>query len=313
MLPRAMCRPRPNEAAAEIGRCAWPASDHGRGANDRRRPGRGSASPPGRYRGPQSIAPAPHPQSPQDQHLDDIDWIGQFLLAFRLRCDKPVLAAVNGVAVGAGVALALCADLRIAAASAALHPGYIRAGTSPDGGLSWTLPTLLGHEAALRFLWDPRMVPAEEACARGLVGEVVADDAFADAVTAQAAALMESARYLDAAALRDAGQYEEANSLVSVVMQQDENFKTQQRRRKLLSANGCVGGGGVNATGAAAPASSGAAGRATAAAATIGAQSLYFRSRVNDAQNWYNQEAHARAMGESIGGDRVKFNEIEID
>ena len=38
-----------------------------------------------------------------------------------------------------------------------------------------------------------------------------------------------------------------------------------------------------------------------------------FRSRVNDAQNWYNQEAHARAMGESIGGDRVKFNEIEID
>jgi len=38
-----------------------------------------------------------------------------------------------------------------------------------------------------------------------------------------------------------------------------------------------------------------------------------FRSRVNDAQNWYNQEAHARAMGESIVGDRVKFNEIEID
>ena len=54
---------------------------------------------------------------------------------------------------------------------------------------------------------------------------------------------MESAG-MDAAALRDAGQYEEANSLVSVVMQQDENFKTQQRRRKLLSANGCVGGGG---------------------------------------------------------------------
>ena len=38
-----------------------------------------------------------------------------------------------------------------------------------------------------------------------------------------------------------------------------------------------------------------------------------FRSRVNDAQNWYNQEAHARALGENIGGDRVKFNEIEIE
>ena len=121
--------------------------------------------------------------------LDDTDWIGQFLVAFRLHCDKPVIAAINGVAVGAGVALALCADLRIAAQSAALHPGYIRAGTSPDGGLSWTLPTLLGHEAALRFLWDPRMVPAEEAQARGLVGEVVADDAFSDAVARQAAQL----------------------------------------------------------------------------------------------------------------------------
>jgi 2-(1,2-epoxy-1,2-dihydrophenyl)acetyl-CoA isomerase len=121
--------------------------------------------------------------------LDDKDWIGQFLVAFRLHCDKPVIAAINGVAVGAGVALALCADLRIAAQSAALHPGYIRAGTSPDGGLSWTLPTLLGHEAALRFLWNPRMVPAEEAQARGLVGEVVADDAFSDAVARQAAQL----------------------------------------------------------------------------------------------------------------------------
>jgi enoyl-CoA hydratase/carnithine racemase len=128
----------------------------------------------------------PNPQSPQDQHLDDIDWIGQFLLAFRLRCDKPVIAAVNGVAVGAGVALALCADLRIAAESATLHPGYIRAGTSPDGGLSWTLTTLLGHEAALRFLWDPRMVPASEAQARGLVGAVVPDGDFSAVVGQEA-------------------------------------------------------------------------------------------------------------------------------
>jgi 2-(1,2-epoxy-1,2-dihydrophenyl)acetyl-CoA isomerase len=128
----------------------------------------------------------PNPQSPQDQHLDDVDWIGQFLLAIRVRCDKPVIAAVNGVAVGAGVALALCADLRIAAESAVLHPGYIRAGTSPDGGLSWTLTTLLGHEAALRFLWDPRMVLAPEAQARGLVGSVVPDGDFSVVVAQEA-------------------------------------------------------------------------------------------------------------------------------
>jgi 2-(1,2-epoxy-1,2-dihydrophenyl)acetyl-CoA isomerase len=135
------------------------------------------------------LAPQSREESPQkssSELLDDTDWIGQFLLAIRVRCDKPVIAAVNGVAVGAGVALALCADLRIAAESATLHPGYIRAGTSPDGGLSWTLTTLLGHEAALRFLWDPRMVPAPEAQARGLVGAVVPDGDFS-AVVAQEA------------------------------------------------------------------------------------------------------------------------------
>jgi 2-(1,2-epoxy-1,2-dihydrophenyl)acetyl-CoA isomerase len=113
------------------------------------------------------------PLSAQGQQLDDLGWIGRFLLAIRFDCDKPVVAAVNGVAVGAGLALALCADMRIAADTAHVHPGYIRAGTSPDGGLSWTLPLLIGHEAAMRFLLDPRMVPAGEAHARGLIGEVV--------------------------------------------------------------------------------------------------------------------------------------------
>jgi len=116
-------------------------------------------------------AVAPH--SAQDQQLDDISWIGRFLLAIRFDCDKPVVAGINGVAVGAGLALAMCADLRIAADSANVHPGYIRAGTSPDGGLSWTLPTLIGHEPAMRFLLDPRMVPAAEARVLGLIGEVV--------------------------------------------------------------------------------------------------------------------------------------------
>ncbi|MEZ5558051.1 MAG: enoyl-CoA hydratase-related protein [Pseudomonadales bacterium] len=112
--------------------------------------------------------------SAQDQHLDDLGWIGRFLLTIRLDCDKPVVAGINGVAVGAGLALAMCADMRIMSDAANLHPGYIRAGTSPDGGLSWTLPTLIGHEQAMRFLLDPRMVPATEALQLGLVGEVVA-------------------------------------------------------------------------------------------------------------------------------------------
>ena len=114
----------------------------------------------------------------QDAQLDDLGWVSRFLLTLRIECDKPVVAGINGLAVGAGTALALCADMRLAASSAALHPGYIRVATSPDGGLSWTLPHLIGHEQAMRFLLDPRMVPASEAQARGMIGEVAPDEVF---------------------------------------------------------------------------------------------------------------------------------------
>jgi 2-(1,2-epoxy-1,2-dihydrophenyl)acetyl-CoA isomerase len=127
--------------------------------------------------------------SAQDQRLDDLGWIGRFLLAIRLDCDKPVVAGINGVAIGAGLALAMCADMRIAADTASVHPGYIRAGTSPDGGLSWTLPLLIGHEPAMRFLLDPRMVSAGEAQSLGLIGEVVPAAALEERLRAYCARL----------------------------------------------------------------------------------------------------------------------------
>lgn len=102
-----------------------------------------------------------------------------FALAMRVECEKPVLAGVNGVAVGIGVSLAMSADLRLAAPSARFHPGYVRVGTSPDGGLTWTLPEAVGYERAMRFFLENRMVPASEALAIGMVGEVAdADEGF---------------------------------------------------------------------------------------------------------------------------------------
>jgi enoyl-CoA hydratase/carnithine racemase len=114
--------------------------------------------------------------SDQEQMLDEKGWVGRFLLALRFETDKPVVVGINGAAVGAGLSLAMAADIRIAADSARLHPGYLRAGTSPDGGLTWTLPTLVGHETALRFLLESRFVDADEALHRGLVPEVVPAD-----------------------------------------------------------------------------------------------------------------------------------------
>lgn len=131
--------------------------------------------------------------SEQQRFLDEPGWVGRLLLACRFDTDKPVVAGVNGVAVGAGLSLAMAADIRIAADTARLHPGYLRAGTSPDGGLTWSLPTLIGHEAAMRFLLESRFVLADEALQRGLVGEVVAADAlearlleYCDAIAQQA-------------------------------------------------------------------------------------------------------------------------------
>lgn len=109
----------------------------------------------------------------QEQILDEKGWVGRLLLALRFDTDKPVIAGINGVAVGAGLSLAMAADIRIAADSARVHPGYLRAGISPDGGLTWSLPTLIGHQAAMRFLLESRFVESEEALRLGLVSEVV--------------------------------------------------------------------------------------------------------------------------------------------
>src|SRR6516165_1510858 len=125
-----------------------------------------------------------HPASAQTAQLDDIGWVGNFLLAIRKRCDKPVVGGVNGVAVGAGLGLAMATDIRIVARSARLMAGYTRIGGSPDAGLTITLPQAMGYERAIRFMMENRTANGEAAKALGMVGEVVDDDAFADRLAA---------------------------------------------------------------------------------------------------------------------------------
>ena len=111
-----------------------------------------------------------------DQPAPRTDPYPHLLVRMRVECEKPILAGVNGVAVGAGVSLAMNADIRIVAPSARFHPGYTRIGISPDLGLTWTLPRAIGYERAMRFLFEQRMVPANEALELGLVSEVVERD-----------------------------------------------------------------------------------------------------------------------------------------
>lgn len=90
--------------------------------------------------------------------------------------DKPTIAAINGTAVGAGMDLGLCCDLRIAGQSARFKAGYTGMAYSPDAGASWHLPRLIGTEQAKRLLFLDELWSAERALAAGLVGEVCADE-----------------------------------------------------------------------------------------------------------------------------------------
>ncbi len=119
-----------------------------------------------------------NPQTPLERQLDDLHWVGQMVLASRFECEKPVVAGINGVAVGAGLSLALCTDIRLMARSARILAGYPRIGGSPDGGMTWTLSQAIGYEQTMRFLLESKTVTADEALALGIVGEVVDDDKF---------------------------------------------------------------------------------------------------------------------------------------
>jgi 2-(1,2-epoxy-1,2-dihydrophenyl)acetyl-CoA isomerase len=102
---------------------------------------------------------------------------------------KPVIAAVNGVAAGAGLALACAADIRIASTQARFVPAFAKIGVIPDCGGTYFVPRLIGHGRAFEWLTSSTELSAERALEWGLVNEVVAPDELVDAAQQRAAAL----------------------------------------------------------------------------------------------------------------------------
>jgi 2-(1,2-epoxy-1,2-dihydrophenyl)acetyl-CoA isomerase len=86
---------------------------------------------------------------------------------------KPVIAALNGVAAGAGASLAFACDFRVVADTAGFNLAFTGIALSGDTGISWTLPRLVGHAKATELLYFPRTIPAAEALALGLATTVV--------------------------------------------------------------------------------------------------------------------------------------------
>lgn len=107
--------------------------------------------------------------------------------------ETPIIAAVQGAAVGAGLGLALVADFRVAAPEARFAANFVKLGFHPGFGLTHTLPRLIGQQRANLMFLTGRRVKAEEALGWGLVDEVVPLDGLLAAAQALAAEIAENA------------------------------------------------------------------------------------------------------------------------
>ncbi len=116
------------------------------------------------------------------------DVLHQGIIDFR-RIPFPVIAAVNGPAAGAGLSLALMCDTRIASEEAFFAVAYGRIGASPDGGMTYFLPRLLGPVRATELMLNDPNLSAEDALAAGLVSKVVPADRLMEEARAKAAKL----------------------------------------------------------------------------------------------------------------------------
>jgi enoyl-CoA hydratase/carnithine racemase len=107
--------------------------------------------------------------------------------------DKPVIASINGVAVGAGLDMALMCDLRIMSTTARVSEGYVKVGLTPGDGGAYFLPRIVGTSKALELLLTGDFIDAEEALRIGLVNRLAAPESLADETTRFARSIADQA------------------------------------------------------------------------------------------------------------------------
>lgn len=156
---------------------------------------------------------------------------GLYSEALRLfRANKPLIAAVQGPAIGGGLGLALVADFRIACPQARFSANFTRLGIHPGFGLSLTLPRLVGQQQAARLLYTGARLGAEEALAIGLVDQCVASQHLREVALALASEIAVSAplAVVSTRATLRAGLHEAlAAVVVHEASQQRPLFKTR--------------------------------------------------------------------------------------
>ncbi len=133
-----------------------------------------------------SAAPPAGGQPSQNEMLDEFGWVGrQAMSVYHL--DKPVICALNGVAAGAGMSLALSADVRVGCEHSRFKTVFIERNLSPDSGMSFFLPRIVGYSRAADLIFSSRRVDADEAYRMGLLDRLVTAEALLDTALALAA------------------------------------------------------------------------------------------------------------------------------
>ena len=116
-----------------------------------------------------------NPRSPKAEDQENLEWIrdggGRTTLAI-FDCPKPVIAAINGPAVGVGVTMTLPMDIRLASKKAKFGFVFARRGLVPEAASSWFLPRVVGISKALEWTYSGKVFSDEEACEGGLVRSV---------------------------------------------------------------------------------------------------------------------------------------------
>jgi enoyl-CoA hydratase/carnithine racemase len=185
-----------------------------------------------------------------DDRVADLQERQRLLTGALASVRKPTVAALPGPAVGAGLAIAMACDIRIAAESAFVSTGYLRVGLSGDYGIAWLLTRLVGTARARELMFTSDKVDAARCAAIGLVNRVVPDAKLQDEAFALAKSMAEgpamALRYmkdnLDEAQLFDfaTARDQEAERLIRTTMTADHREAVQafiEKRKPVFKGN----------------------------------------------------------------------------
>jgi len=117
--------------------------------------------------------PAVDEVNSREHRLDTLGWVGRMATAIYRTLDKPILAAVNGVAAGAGMSIALACDLRVGCENSRFKTVFLERNLSTDTGMSYFLPRIVGYSRACDLVYTSRFVEAVEAYRIGLLDRLV--------------------------------------------------------------------------------------------------------------------------------------------